>query len=245
MGFAVMDALVPRGRSTARFLAGKGGDHVYMAYIGVGWAMARLPRLRWPDITAYDPLLRWLLLDGYGFHQAYFHTGRYVHDQFRDHRLRWPSDTHRGYADRAIDQGIGRALWFVGGTDADLVATMIDKFSPSRHSDLYSGAGLAATYAGGADEEALRVLWQRAGSHRPQVAQASAFAAEARVRADLVIPHTKLATQVFCGMPPHEAARITQDLRPAAPVDDRGAAEPAYEAWRGRVAQEFASQGRC
>src|SRR5207245_1132167 len=75
------------------------------------------------------------------------------------------------YADRVIDQGIGRAMWFVGGADADLVATLIDRFPESRRGDLYGGAGLAATYAGGAEEAELRLLADRAGSHRFQVAQ--------------------------------------------------------------------------
>jgi len=57
------------------------------------------------------------------------------------------------------DQGIGRAMWFVGGTDVELVATMIDKFPDHRRADLYSGAGLAATYAGGAHEQELRAFW--------------------------------------------------------------------------------------
>jgi len=243
MGFAMRDALpFSTGRNVSGFLAGRGRDHVYMAYVGIGWAMARLPKFRWPDGMALDPLLRWLVLDGYGFHQAYFHTGRYVHGQHQDPRFPWPAGSERWYANRAIDQGIGRALWFVGGTDATLVATMIDKFPAERRSDLYSGAGLAASYAGGADEAELRLFWQRAGAHRAQVAQACAFAADARVRAGLVVPHSRVATQVFCGLTPEEAARIAAELRPEQPVQD---GLPAYEVWRQRIAAEFVSHGRC
>nr|AAO25873.1 UnbL [Streptomyces citricolor] len=243
MGFAMLDGLPLSGSgSVARFLAGRGADHVYMVYIGVGWAMARLPRFRWPDIDALDPLLRWLVLDGYGFHQAYFRTARYVHEQYRDPAFPWPAHDSPSYAGRAIDQGIGRALWFVGGTDADLVATMIEKFPESRRSDLYSGAGLAATYAGGVDEAELRAFWERAGSHRAMVAQGSAFAAEARERAGLPVVHTELATRVFCGMTPAQAARVTQEVRPAGPVPG---ALPAYEVWRQAIADRFTNVGGC
>ncbi|MEY9211869.1 DUF1702 family protein [Thermobifida halotolerans] len=245
MGCAVLDALTPGGHRTADLLAGRGADHVYMAYIGVGWAMARLPRPRRPRIGAHDPLLRWLLLDGYGFHQAYFHTDRYVHEQRRDGRLRWPVAAHQWYVGHAIDQGIGRALWFVGGTDPEQAAALIEKFPQGRHADLYAGAGLAATYAGGCDEEELLAFWDRAGAHRPRVAQGSAFAAQARVRAGLLIPHTEVATRVFCGTDPEEAARITEDLRPTGPVADERDSTPAYEVWRGRIADEFAARGRC
>jgi hypothetical protein len=243
MGFAVRDGL-PFGSSkhVSRFLAGRGGDHIYMAYVGIGWAMARLPRFRWPDAGALDPLLRWLVLDGYGFHQAYFHTRRYVQDQYRDEAFPWPADQQRWYANRAIDQGIGRAVWFIAGTDGQLAASMIDKFAEERRPDMYSGAGLAATYAGGGDEEELAAFWDRAGEYRPQVAQASAFAAEARVLAGLVVPHTHLATRVFCDLTPEQAAQVCADNRPDRPVQGE---LPAYEVWRQRIANQFVSLGRC
>ncbi len=242
MGFTVVDALpFSGGGRVAGLLAGRGDRHVYMVYVGIGWAMARLPRFRWPD-EPLDPLLRWLVLDGYGFHQAYFRTERYVRRKWRDPAFPWPADDFTGYAGRAIDQGVGRALWFVAGADADLVTRMIDDFPPSRRADLYSGAGLAATYAGGADEDELRGFFKRAGEHRPQVAQGSAFAAEARLRAGLLVPHTETATQAICGMSPQEAARICARTRPTGPVPGPW---PAYETWRRRIADEFATLGRC
>jgi hypothetical protein len=216
-----------------------------MAYVGIGWAMARLPRFRWPDGSAFDPLLRWLVLDGYGFHQAYFRTRRYVSEQYQDPRFPWPQGSQRWYANRAIDQGIGRALWFVAGTDPERVAATIEEFPPERRSDLYSGAGLAASYAGGADEAELRLLWQRAGTYRAQVAQACVFAADARVRAGLVVPHTRVATQVFCGLTPEQAAEVSAVTRPDQPAQSDQDALPAYEVWRQRIANEFVSLGRC
>jgi len=241
MGFAVLDGL-PVGRSdhTARFLAGRGDEHVYTAYVGIGWAMARLPRFRWPKPDGLDPLLRWLVLDGWGFHQAYFHTQRYVDEQFQATDFGWLPDYRGGYPLRAIDQGIGRALWFIEGTAADRVADAIDRFDERRRSDLYSGAGLAATYAGGVGESELRLLWDRAGDHRSAVAQASAFAAEARVRGNIVIPATELGTRVFCGMTPERAAQVTHDARVDLPDDGE---LPAYEAWRQRIATEFVTVG--
>jgi hypothetical protein len=242
MGFAVRDGL-PFGRRdhTARFLAGRAGAHVYMAYVGIGWAMARLPRFRWPDSRTLDPLMIPLALDGYGFHQAYFRTRRYVHEQYRETAFGWPSGPDQAYSPRAVDQGIGRAMWFVAGTDAARCADLIDGFAADRRPDLYSGAGLAATYAGGGGEDELRLFWDRAGEHRPQVAQASVFAAEARVRAGLVVPHTGLATEVFCGMTPEQAASVSLAERPDGPVGGT----PAYEVWRQRVAAVFVSSGRC
>jgi hypothetical protein len=234
MGLAVRDTLPgSSGRNVAAFLDGRGDAHIYMAYVGVGWAMARAPRFRWSRLYAPDPLLRWLVLDGYGFHQAYFHTKKYVHEHYREARFPWPADDRFGYADRVIDQGIGRAAWFVGGTDVRQVAMLLDSFPEERRPDLYSGAGLAATYAGGADETELRWFFEHAGPYRGDVAQGSAFAAGARVRADLVMPNTELATQVFCGMSAADAWTITEN---AIPAPSEELVEPAYETWRKQIA---------
>jgi hypothetical protein len=239
MGCAVRDGLPGRYRHrVGRFLAGRADAHLYMAYVGVGWAMARLPRFRWHRLYAPDPVLRWLVLDGYGFHQAYFHTGKYVHEQFREPGFPWPPEGPRWYADRVIDQGIGRAMWFVGGADPRVVAARIDAFAPQRRADLYSGAGLAATYAGGADEAELVWFREHTRAYAPDVAQGSAFAAGARVRAGLVVPHTHLATRVFCGTTPEEAKRVTDDALPDSRV---GGEAPAYEVWRRRIAEQITS----
>jgi enediyne biosynthesis protein E3 len=240
MGFAVRDGLPGgSGRNVAGFLAGRGDAHVYMVYVGVGWAMARLPRFRWSRLHAPDPLLRWLVLDGYGFHQAYFRTRRYVHEHYREPRFPWPADGPHGYADRVIDQGIGRASWFVGGADARQVAKLLDAFPEPRRPDLYSGAGLAATYAGGVDQAELRWFFDHAGAYRPQVAQGSAFAAGARVRAGLVVPHVELATEVFCGMTATEAWQVTER---ALPQDPAAGPEPGYELWRQHIANHLVSR---
>ena len=218
MGFAIRDGL-PFGRHdlVETFLKGNARDHVYMVYVGVGWAMARLPRRRWPIVDVKDPLLRWLVLDGYGFHQAYFKTEKYVTQQFREPSFPWPADGPKWYSDQAIDQGIGRAMWFIAGTDPELLATMIDKFPRERHGDLYSGAGLAATYAGGVTEQELTSFAKHAGEHLPQVAQASAFAATARLEAGLVVPHTDLATEVLCGMSAVDAHNTSEATKPQPP----------------------------
>ncbi|MGI8665494.1 MAG: DUF1702 family protein [Jatrophihabitans sp.] len=243
MGYAILDGMPIGGsKHVATFLANRGGDHSYMIYIGVGWAMARLPRFRWQRITVADPLMRWLVLDGYGFHQAYFKTEDYVTKQYQEPDFPWPSEGQRWYSNHAIDQGLGRALWFVRGTDARLVADTIDSFAEHRRADLYSGAGLAATYAGGAGEQELRLFRDRAGDYRPQLAQGSAFAATARLKAGLHIPHTALATEIFCAMTPEQASQVSSDARPTSPSEDD---LPSYELWRRRIADAFASVERA
>ncbi|MCY0942901.1 DUF1702 family protein [Streptomyces antarcticus] len=237
MGAAVYDSLPGHSGRLDGLLAGNGRRHDYMIYVGVGWAMARLPKLLWPDIRKTDPLLRWLALDGYGFHQAYFKTDSYVRTPAAEHPFSWHGG-HNHYTPNAIDQGIGRALWFVGGTDPDVVTDLIASYPKARHSDLYAGAGLACAYAGGVGEDELARFVEGAGEHRWALAQGSAFAIEARIKADTIIDHTHLAARVVCGTTAEQAASVCVGLRP----DPRGQGEsPAYESWRRGVATELAS----
>ncbi|MFC8955166.1 DUF1702 family protein [Streptomyces sp. NPDC057101] len=237
MGAAVYDSLPGHGGRLDGLLAGRGRDHDYMIYVGVGWAMARLPKFLWPDISATDPMLRWLALDGYGFHQAYFKTDAYVRTPEIQHPFRW-NGGHNHYTLNAVDQGIGRALWFVGGTDPDVVTSLIRTYPERRHSDLYAGAGLACAYAGGVTEDELARFVEGAGEHRWALAQGSAFATEARVKAGTVIDHTHLAARVVCGTTAERASQVCRDTRPQALS---GGASPAYETWRRDIAAELAS----
>ena len=242
MGLAVLDAMSPRRHDRiARFLAGPAERYQHGVHVGLGFALARLPRMRARRIVPSDPFLRWRSVDGYGFYLAFFHTEAYVDGHQPGPAVPWPGLGYEGYAPRAIDQGIGRALWFIAGADVERVTVMIDGFGRERRSDLWSGAGLAAAYAGGATEDELRLLAERAGRFRQYVAQGAALAATTRVRADLVLPYTAMATRVLCGLSPGDAAALTETALASLPADDD---LPAFEMWRRSVAAEFMTLGR-
>jgi enediyne biosynthesis protein E3 len=234
MALAVRDGMRLSGRHWVRdLLASRGANHVYMAYIGVGWAMARLPKVRWRAIEAPDPVLRWLALDGYGFHQAYFRTEKYVGGQYQDRIPGWDPR----YAPRACDQGMGRALWFINGSDVQRLASCIEAFPQSRRGDLWAGAGLASVYAGGVDGGELSDMIRLAGPYRSNAAQGAAFAAATRLRAGLVVPGTELGVRVHCNMSVEQAAAVTDDALAGLPADAGGL--PQYEVWRERIRKHF------
>jgi len=232
MGFALLDRLTPWRRNRLRqLIAGPGAGHVYMLHVGAGWAAARLPLALGSTLDSLDPLLRWLAVDGYGFHEGYFHWRRSVEQGVVPRRL-------QGYARRAFDQGLGRSLWFVELTDVERIRTTIARFDEERRADLWSGVGLACTYAGGVDRVAVEALVSVAGVHRPELAQGAAFAAKARLLPGLASEHTEVACQLICGMPAETAAAATDEALADLPPDG---AEPAFEVWRGRLRGLFAS----
>lgn len=241
MAMAIRDALPLGHRHHAADLLAAADEHNYMIHVGVGWSLARLPRRlrRSATVGLTDATLTWLALDGYGFHQAFFHTEKYVRRQYVDPDPPLPAGDHPEYAPRAIDQGIGRALWFVAGADPNRALRLIEAFSPQRREDLFAGIGLAATYAGGAAPEELAELAERAGRYRPALAQGSVFAAEARTRAHIAQPHTEAAVLAMTGLHVTEAAAIATQSRPSGDTVD---GQLSFEVWRRRIMQRWASE---
>jgi hypothetical protein len=235
MGLAVTDSVSLRPYRVREFVETTGARHEYMIYIGVGWGMARIPKMRWRVVAPTHWLYRWLAMDGLGFHQAFFDTERYVTNHWRPKSYRaWPGD--KNYAHRAADQGIGRALWFVNGANPTAVAACINGYEESRRSDLWAGTGLASVYAGGVDIADLALLKDLAGKYRPELAQGAVFAAKTRHVTDLVTPHTEVAVKNHCEMSVDEAAAFMDEMWIDLPAD---AEVPGYEVWRQRIQRRF------
>ena len=238
MAAVVMDAMSGfRTDRTQRLLTGPGLPHIFLTYIGVGFAMARLPRPLWrkvlPELPGvpHHPTMSWLAVDGYAFDRAYFDTRRWVTDQYVPPAYPWQG--RADYFPRAVDQGIGRALWFVHGGEVGEVAAALARFPGHRHADLWSGVGLAASVAGGASHPELDDLRTIAGPHWRELGLGAVFAAVARTAAGHVPPHTEIATSAFTGLSVVDAAALGELT--AVGEDAATPAEPAYEIWRGAI----------
>jgi hypothetical protein len=230
MGLALLDFLTPWRRDRiSKFLRGAGASHAYMIHVGAGWVWARMPFGFRRAQKKLDPLLGWLAFDGWGFHEGFFHWPKYIAGQPAPKKL-------SGYERRVFDQGLGRSLWFINGGNVELIAQTISNFSADRQSDLWSGIGLAATYAGIISEASLDELREKSGSFQSQLAQGAAFAAKARQRAANVTDYTNLATKTLCGYTAADAARLTDEALENLPADSD---VPAYEIWRGRIQNNF------
>lgn len=223
MGLALTDCLTPGRQWFDAFVAGPARHHEYMVWVGLGWALARLPVSPLRALRRYRSINKWLALDGYGFHQGYFGWRQAITRQRRPSSL-------AGSAARVFDQGLGRSLWFVFGADPAAVAPAIEAFDPDRQGDLWSGVGLAATYAGGVEAIGLQALHAAAGRHAPALGQGVIFAAAARRRAGNPVAHAELACQVILGLGLNDAAALALRYLPAHGDDvDR------YQLWRSSI----------
>lgn len=241
MAYTVRDAMAGgRGHLARDLLSGPGVPHTFLTYIGIGFAMARLPRPLWkkvlPDLTGtpYYPTMSWLAVDGYGFDRAYFDMPRWVNQQDRPEPYPWLGRSD--YFPRAFDQGVGRALWFIHGGRPMDVAASVGAFATGRQADLWSGVGLAATFAGGCDPDGLTALGQKAGENRPHLAQGAVFAAKARDFSGFVPPHTDVGVHSLAGMSTVAAAAMADDVAVGG-FESNGA--PEYELWRRRIRERI------
>ncbi len=229
MSLALLDRLWPpwNGARVASLLRHV-PEHTYLIHVGVGWALARLGRRKATPPRDLDPLLGWLVFDGYGFSSGYF--GR---EWWSEPVARRPSPPLEGIAARIFDQGLGRSLWFSQGADPDAIVDRISTFEPRRAQDLWSGVGLACTYAGGPDPRALERLQRAAGTLSAHLGQGACFAAEARARSGVVPKHTEDAVGVLCRLSVEEAATLCDSTRP---VDQQQRfSGDDYEGWRAAI----------
>lgn len=202
MGLTGLDCFTPAGRRFHTFAAGPAQRHAYMVHIGAGEALARLRRRPQRFIASIpDPVLRWLVMDGYGFHEGFFKPDRHVRAQQVPPHL-------SPEAARVFDQGVGRSLWFSTGAAPQFIAAQIESFAEQRRADLWVGVGVACGYVGGVDRPTVLHLAEVAGPHRQQLAVGTAFVAKGRIRARNLGVDTELASQLLCGISAQRAADL-------------------------------------
>jgi hypothetical protein len=207
MALALMDGMSFRGDDLPRFITGAGKQHIFLLHVGAGWAYARLPWMRHRIenvIKKLHPVLRWLVIDGYGFHEGYFYGSQ--QQRLKDSLARLSLNSRHVFY-----QGLGRSLWFSTGADSEKIRRSISHFPLLHHNDAWSGIGLACAYAGGLEQNEIEQLRRYSGVHASALAQGAAFAAKARQLAGNPASHAELACNVFCQMRAEEAAALCDE----------------------------------
>lgn len=230
VGLAALDCILPWKNRTKAFIDGPGSPYIYAVHIGAGLGLARMRRKPEKFLPRLHPIVGWIALDGYGFHEGFFARRRTVERQAVPKHL-------SPYGRRVFDHGVGRSIWFVVGANVDQIAATIAAFPESRQADLWSGVGLGCGYTGGVDRTAIESLQTAAGPYRSPLAVGVAIAAHARRLAGSPAPYAELACEVLCGVSIDAAAHMVEVAYQDLPTDD---VKPAYEIWRERLEAQFA-----
>lgn len=176
--FGLADLLIPRSESRlSAFTRTAARHHDFITMVGAGFAIARAPlglrRLESYQSTL-DPMNAWCLADGYGFHQGFFHWQRFI--EARQAAPETLSLQNR----RLFDAGVGRAMWWVFGTDPASIASAISRFDSDRQPEMWAGIGTAVAYAGGGPPGASSLLLDLAGPFGSHLLSGIPFAAHMR-----------------------------------------------------------------
>lgn len=233
MGVAVVDALPFRKPMLPSFVAALDSRYTYLVHVGCGWAIARVPWRRKQILASLNTVHGWLAIDGLGFHDTYFYHKRILAGWRRE---------QSGYAARAYDQGVGRALWFVAGGSTASAIRLILGFPYERRSDLWSGLGLAMAYAGPAGQTEAAAALAAADRDAASFAQGVAFACEAHALGLHAPIHADVLARSIWDLSASELAGLVRDARAglsATPSDP-----PQYQNWRDSVSQAFLSARR-
>jgi enediyne biosynthesis protein E2 len=139
-----------------------------------------------------------------------------------------------------VDQGIGRALWFINGAEPAAVTAAVNRFAEDRRPDLWSGVGLAAAFAGGTSADGLAALRTCADEHWPQLGLGAVFANKGRILAGHVPEHTALAVQELAGLSVRDADEVADTTEATEASPGSGLEGPRYEQWRSRIRSRIA-----
>ena len=160
------------------FVKGPGAKHEYMAYIGAGLACGVFKRPFEKFLDKACPMSGCLVLDGIGFYYAMFKTKKTLEGLYVPNIVK-----NNPFYQERYDNGIGRAVWFYAAGEPEIIAQTINAFPIERRAGIWSGIGLAATYAGGINYDKLLFLKELAGRHQIMLAQGSLLATHTRHRA--------------------------------------------------------------
>jgi len=205
-GLAQKDMLAPATQSRLEaFVDGPGAIYENFLYVGLGLILGKKRLPMEPYLNSLSLIRSWLVLDGYGFQHGFTHWQEYLQGQPIPEQI-------SGYACEVFDQGMGRSIWFIEGTNVTRVTQTISAFPPDRQINLWGGVGYACAYAGGVSLSTLEALSTAAGSYRSILQKTAAIAAKSRQLTGNPSIYTELACKVLCGMDSDAAAQTVDRL---------------------------------
>jgi hypothetical protein len=217
---AMLDMLIPgKPYRLDSYFKGAGEHHDYIAAVGAGFAVARIPwGLRAMDsyLRTLDPLIAWCVPCGYGFHEGFFKHRRFID-------AAGPLPAFLSPLGRQLfDSGLGRSLWWVKGADPSRIHSAIDRFPEDRRAELWAGIGIAACYAGGVEVTELQSLDELSGQYHADFLSGLPFAARLRQKAGNYSDTTELACRALLDRSTDQVADMAEAAADAVRGQVRG-----------------------
>ena len=199
--------------------------HVALA-LGLGWALSWLGDPTDAAIAPLHPLLRWRVVDGYGFRDGMVTPRRYVLGTR-------PPPQIDGSGRAAWRQGLGRSLWYTTRGDLRELAAVVNAFPSRDRPELWTGVGVAATWIGCLDQRPMRALRDAAGHDAHWLALGAALASRTSRDAGGWTDRIESPCLVLAGAAPGALASITDAAEAALPA---ASSRPLFQHWKDDIA---------
>ncbi len=211
-----------------QFLNEAASAHATQVHVGLGWAFAQSLKNPVPCLPKLNPMLRYRVLDGYGYYEGIFRRRRSI----INHLKLQVEDT---VASAALDQGLGRSIWYLNKGNFDDAKTMIERFAAERHKDLWRGLGIAISYVGGCSEEGLQEIFSKADSYKTQLATGAVMALVSRDAAKYISTDTELACKVWCNKTVEQTLAFNYSIKIKLDLQS----DDAYDSWIAKIESSF------
>jgi hypothetical protein len=186
-------------------------------------------------MNSLDNILRWFVLDGYGFIYGLLRPKAVTVGRRRPREF-------KGVTARAFDVGIGRTFWFYECAEPTRVVDRINTFDEERRGDLWTGLGTACTHACGVSSPEIESLIEGAGPYAADLACGAALTAYIRREAGNIEDHVEMGVNALWGVRTVDVAETFSQSMALA----RKAASPeeAYLCFRGSLREAYRSNAR-
>ncbi len=205
----------------------QGPEHHVALTLGLGWALSWLKLPTEGQIEHLSPLLRWRVLDGYGFRDGFVFTRRFAL------RRELPVSLS-GFGASIWRQGLGRSLWYTTSADVGEISQVVAGFSASEQVELWRGLGIAATFIGSLTEAPMLALRGAAGEQARWLALGAAMASRTIRDGGGPMDRQTAPCSALAESTPEELAGITDAAEAALP--EREAEGPHFQAWMNGIA---------
>jgi len=175
-----------------QFVNGTGKPHATQIHVGLGWALAQLQLNPLAYLEVLNPMLRYRMLDGYGYYEGLFRRRKTIIN-------RQLPDLDDVVALSAYYQGLGRSIWYSTIGDIDKAKELIDTFDNVHKPNLWRGLGIACTYVGGCTETQLNEILSKSAPYSKQIKAGAVMLAVSRQTAGFTSADTELTCQVWLG----------------------------------------------
>ena len=211
-----------------QFLNEAASAHATQVHVGLGWAFAQQLKNPIAYLPELNPMMRYRVLDGYGYYEGIFRRRRSIINHLK-------LQVDAAVASSALDQGLGRSIWYLNKGIIDEAKIMIEGFAVDRRKDLWRGLGIAIAYVGGCDEETLLEIFSKVDIYKSQLAIGAAMALVSRNYANYISADTELVCNVFCNKTANEIVLLNEKLRERLDLNEAN----AYENWLNELQKAF------